>query len=379
MSLADNGSNHYPIRKARILSNFYIQQPQNEAIISNEDDSDEVKILHVVPSRLAVPMKDLPPTLPSPSPGSSSFTSMGPGALPQETPNLSRPKSLPIQLSLRSELTPSSILDPPGPSFESSPVPRIAHSPENVPNHSPQTLKVVQKVADDTWIEINLPYDTLEDGERLKRMSSTIETLATSYRNILSSSPSQANCSCPQASGPRNACHSQLDTADVVPGSQRPPQPKKANKPAKRPMHFVLQDPSDDREDLPVMEKRRCSICTASVESFHLNYGVSSCYSCRAFFRRSVQKNIHPMFVCHFGRRCTLNPYNRSDCRKCRFQKCLDQGMKTTSVLSHGQKMVRFRKHIGLKQAEQFQGNQRTSISLRSFRKPKKQSGLRSV
>jgi hypothetical protein len=39
-----------------------------------------------------------------------------------------------------------------------------------------------------------------------------------------------------------------------------------------------------DGAQLPKRSKI-CSVCHCDAESYHLNYGAPSCYSCRAFFR----------------------------------------------------------------------------------------------
>lgn len=371
MSSIEHGSTLYPNRKRRILNTFStFQYPHHEKTDSQEDNSDEVEVICVVPKHLAVPRNNFNPVRRHIS-ASSTFSSPSAVVAP-ENRTIHHPKSLPIQLPLRSKVEPCIILDPP----EGNIVPRVVHSPESISRQPQQSLKVVKKVADGTWIEIDLPYSSLEDGERLKNMSSTLETFATSCRTILDSSSPPKRCSC-QQSVPLGLGESSSSHWDVVP----PQEPlRKVGKHSKRPMQFVLNDPEAQDSEMPIIEERSCSICSAPVESFHLNYGVSSCYSCRAFFRRSVQKHIYPKFVCHFGRRCVLTPYNRSDCRRCRFQKCLDQGMKTTSVLSHGQKMVRFRKHISRNTMEQINQNLRTNTnSLRSFRRPKKRAELRSM
>eukprot|EP00095_Tigriopus_kingsejongensis_P006562 snap_masked-scaffold235_size242898-processed-gene-1.1 protein:Tk06562 transcript:snap_masked-scaffold235_size242898-processed-gene-1.1-mRNA-1 annotation:"thyroid hormone receptor alpha a" len=90
---------------------------------------------------------------------------------------------------------------------------------------------------------------------------------------------------------------------------------------------------------------RVCSICGANSETYHLNYGVSSCFSCRAFFRRALERTRNPKFNCKFGGKCEITEKNRK-CRKCRFDKCIGQGMKRDLVMDDTQKVQRFRKLI---------------------------------
>ena len=88
-----------------------------------------------------------------------------------------------------------------------------------------------------------------------------------------------------------------------------------------------------------------CKICSAINESFHLNYGVSTCFSCRAFFRRTVQKNLQDKLKCRREGNCEVTPTCR-DCRMCRFRKCVNMGMNASQVMDDQQKLVRFRRRI---------------------------------
>ena len=36
---------------------------------------------------------------------------------------------------------------------------------------------------------------------------------------------------------------------------------------------------------------KTCLVCKAVSETYHLNYGASTCFSCRAFFRRALQNS----------------------------------------------------------------------------------------
>ena len=69
---------------------------------------------------------------------------------------------------------------------------------------------------------------------------------------------------------------------------------------------------------------RICSICRGETESFHLNYGASSCFSCRAFFRRLLQKHKgvprENSYLCKQDGKCELTPENRAKCKKCRLK-----------------------------------------------------------
>lgn len=89
---------------------------------------------------------------------------------------------------------------------------------------------------------------------------------------------------------------------------------------------------------------KECAVCGITSETFHLNYGASTCFSCRAFFRRAIERSRNPKFVCKKGGTCEVNPVSRKSCRKCRFNKCLTAGMKTDFVLDDSQKKIRFRR-----------------------------------
>lgn len=71
-----------------------------------------------------------------------------------------------------------------------------------------------------------------------------------------------------------------------------------------------------------------CSVC-GSPAAAHLHYGAVSCYSCRAFFRRGQPKQIR----CIFGHgQCKISRHNRTNCKLCRYRKCLEVGMKPDKV-----------------------------------------------
>ena len=59
----------------------------------------------------------------------------------------------------------------------------------------------------------------------------------------------------------------------------------------------------------------------------------------RAFFRRSVDK-AHT-YHCQEGRNCFIDITTRRNCQYCRFQKCLNSGMKTNWVLSKDERRDR--------------------------------------
>ena len=112
----------------------------------------------------------------------------------------------------------------------------------------------------------------------------------------------------------------------------------------------------DDEGGVPLTSQ--CSVCTAPAAE-HIHYGAVSCYSCRwisntypnvqcktaqpstitkiclpiyyfrAFFRRGAPKQKK----CIFGHNeCNINQHNRTNCKLCRYQRCLETGMRPDKV-----------------------------------------------
>ena len=115
-----------------------------------------------------------------------------------------------------------------------------------------------------------------------------------------------------------------------------------------------------------------CSVC-GDMAPDHMHYGGIACFSCRAFFRRSVDKS--SSYQCLDGMNCTIGKFfsygnffiadysffgyfpdvgSRRSCQYCRFQKCLRAGMKPTWVLSDDEKNQR-KKRKKVKAAHQMQ------------------------
>merc|ERR1719312_2425469 len=88
-----------------------------------------------------------------------------------------------------------------------------------------------------------------------------------------------------------------------------------------------------------------CKVCGAPAAR-HFHYGATTCFSCRAFFRRSVRVMQEKPYRCRKMGSCQVTPKTRKNCQKCRFQKCLDIGMKPGWVLNEQDRARRFRKTI---------------------------------
>jgi len=64
------------------------------------------------------------------------------------------------------------------------------------------------------------------------------------------------------------------------------------------------------------------------VSGYH--YGLLTCESCKGFFKRTVQNK--KVYTCVADRSCVIDKTQRKRCPYCRFQKCLDVGMKLEAV-----------------------------------------------
>jgi len=83
---------------------------------------------------------------------------------------------------------------------------------------------------------------------------------------------------------------------------------------------------TDKKEDVSLTSV--CSVCSSPAAP-HLHYGAVSCYSCRAFFRRGQPKQVR----CIFGHgQCQIGKQNRTNCKLCRYRRCLEVGMKPEKV-----------------------------------------------
>ncbi|XP_044746177.1 nuclear hormone receptor FTZ-F1 isoform X2 [Coccinella septempunctata] len=82
-----------------------------------------------------------------------------------------------------------------------------------------------------------------------------------------------------------------------------------------------LPDTKDCIEEL-------CPVCGDKVSGYH--YGLLTCESCKGFFKRTVQNK--KVYTCVAERSCHIDKTQRKRCPFCRFQKCLEVGMKLEAV-----------------------------------------------
>ena len=108
-------------------------------------------------------------------------------------------------------------------------------------------------------------------------------------------------------------------------------------------------DPLEQNTETPNVKRKRpkfirkviCEVC-GDVANDHMHYGAIACYSCRAFFRRSVAC-LAPYF-CSINQCCPITKQTRKHCQSCRFQKCLAIGMKRSSVMTEEEKLEKKKK-----------------------------------
>lgn len=84
------------------------------------------------------------------------------------------------------------------------------------------------------------------------------------------------------------------------------------------------QEPPDTKEGIEEL----CPVCGDKVSGYH--YGLLTCESCKGFFKRTVQNK--KVYTCVAERSCHIDKSQRKRCPYCRFQKCLDVGMKLEAV-----------------------------------------------
>lgn len=60
------------------------------------------------------------------------------------------------------------------------------------------------------------------------------------------------------------------------------------------------------------------------------HYGAFTCESCKGFFKRTVQNK--KAFDCNHAADCDINLMTRKKCPACRFQKCLNTGMRVEGM-----------------------------------------------
>lgn len=61
-----------------------------------------------------------------------------------------------------------------------------------------------------------------------------------------------------------------------------------------------------------------------------------SCEGCKGFFKRTVRKDL--TYICRDDKNCIVDKRQRNRCQYCRYQKCLEMGMKREAVQEERQR-----------------------------------------
>ncbi|KAK5965322.1 Ligand-binding domain of nuclear hormone receptor [Trichostrongylus colubriformis] len=81
---------------------------------------------------------------------------------------------------------------------------------------------------------------------------------------------------------------------------------------------------SDDEDGQGPSVGELCGVCGAEKAAMH--YGAIACVGCKGFFRRALMKA--DQLECQANGNCPIRVDMRTQCRSCRFHKCLEAGMK---------------------------------------------------
>ena len=87
-------------------------------------------------------------------------------------------------------------------------------------------------------------------------------------------------------------------------------------------------------------DESKCHVCGDKSTGSH--FGGISCESCKAFFRRSVQKSRHADYKCSYAAACHMNTSTRKICQFCRYRHCVRAGMKAKWVLSDDERYQKY-------------------------------------
>nr|ASL70499.1 nuclear receptor [Brachionus rotundiformis] len=88
------------------------------------------------------------------------------------------------------------------------------------------------------------------------------------------------------------------------------------------------------------VDESKCHVCGDKSTGSH--FGGISCESCKAFFRRSVQKNRFEDYKCSYSGECKMNTNTRKICQFCRYKTCLSIGMRPKWVLSDDERHQKY-------------------------------------
>lgn len=94
-------------------------------------------------------------------------------------------------------------------------------------------------------------------------------------------------------------------------------------------IQLEISNGSSIDQNSPTMEMDQsnigyCLVCNDLGSGYH--YSAFSCEGCKGFFKRTVQKNL--IYKCKDSGNCIINKFTRNSCQHCRFQRCMQVGMK---------------------------------------------------
>uniref|UniRef100_A0A3B4B9V6 Thyroid hormone receptor alpha b n=1 Tax=Periophthalmus magnuspinnatus TaxID=409849 RepID=A0A3B4B9V6_9GOBI len=84
-----------------------------------------------------------------------------------------------------------------------------------------------------------------------------------------------------------------------------------------------------------------CVVCGDKATGYH--YRCITCEGCKGFFRRTIQKNLHPSYSCKYEGCCIIDKITRNQCQLCRFKKCISVGMAMDLVLDDSKRVAKRR------------------------------------
>ena len=82
--------------------------------------------------------------------------------------------------------------------------------------------------------------------------------------------------------------------------------------------------PRDSNKPNPLISStEKCKVCLEPAAK-HIHYGAVTCFSCRAFFRRSIQNRSSESYKCRKDNHCDITLKSRKSCQRCRFERCIE-------------------------------------------------------
>ncbi len=178
-----------------------------------------------------------------------------------------------------------------------------------------------------------LPPDNVRASTRSRSGSPIKEKEQT--KDKVQDGPSASASTCPEPEV--NPEQQLLPEVDPLPGSSS----SNSSAPAS-------SNTSSDTEE--VKDQRICPICTQWSDKPHMiHYGGLCCFSCKAFFRRTHHESRKRPIYCKKDGQCPITT-RRKKCRKCRYDKCIANGMRPDGVLNEEQRKVRFRNALRKKE-----------------------------